>query len=77
MNAQRNICGAYSIKSECNNSVFFHQEMKRLDFSTGRYVNHHIDYSLHKHRRQNFHKTFLFGENKLPIYRLSELTASR
>jgi len=68
MNAKRNICGVYSIKSECNNETFFSHKMSKLDFSTNRFMNHHVDYKLHKAKRNNFHKAFLKGNNKLDIY---------
>ena len=67
MNAQ-NICGLYSLNLSVNGVPLFGHKMDKLDFSTSRYVNHHVDYPRHKQYNNSFHKSFLKGNNQLDIY---------
>lgn len=67
MNA-RNICGLYSLELSVNGDSLFKHTMDELNFSTSRYVNHHVDYPRHKQYNNSFHKSFLTGNNKLDIY---------
>ncbi len=64
----RNICGLYSLDLSVNGDHLFGHKMDELDFSTSRYVNHHVDYPRHKKYNNSFHKSFLNGNNKLKIY---------
>lgn len=64
----RNICGLYSLNLSVNDTHLFGHKMDKLDFSTSRYVNHHVDYPRHKLYNNSFHKSFLNGNNKLEIY---------
>ncbi|MEN8927872.1 MAG: M23 family metallopeptidase [Flavobacteriales bacterium] len=64
----RNICGLYTLDLTVNGSDLFSHKMDKLDFSTNRYVNHHVDYLRHKRNNQTFHKSFMKGNNLLDIY---------
>ena len=64
----RNVCGLYSLDLSVNGDHLYGHTMKRLDFSTSRYVNHHVDYQRHKQYNNSFHKSFLQGNNYLDIY---------
>ncbi len=64
----RNICGLYSLDLSVNGTHLFGHKMDELDFSTSRYVNHHVDYPRHKQYNNSFHKSFLKGNNMLNIY---------
>lgn len=64
----RNICGLYSLDLSVNGYPLFGHKMDRLNFSTSRYVNHHVDYLRHKQYNNSFHKSFLKGNNLLDIY---------
>lgn len=64
----RNICGLYSLNLSVDGKHVFGHTMEKLDFSTNRYVNHHVDYLRHKQYNNSFHKSFLRGNNKLKIY---------
>jgi len=64
----RNICGLYSLDFKVNNESRFSHKMEKLDFSTNRYVNHHVDYLRHKRNNQTYHKSFMKGNNRLDIY---------
>ena len=64
----RNICGLYSLNLSVNGEPLFSHKMDKLDFSTSRYVNHHVDYHRHKKYNNSFHKSFLKGNNQLNIY---------
>jgi hypothetical protein len=68
MNA-RNVCGLYSLELSVNDEHLFGHKMDKLDFSTSRYVNHHVDYPGHKQYNNSFHKSFLMGNNLLDIYK--------
>ncbi|MDB4089503.1 hypothetical protein N9544_07785, partial [Flavobacteriales bacterium] len=68
----RNICGLYSLNLTANGDKLFSHKLDKLDFSTNRYVNHHVDYLRHKRNRQTFHKSFIRGNNLLAIYNHEE-----
>ena len=64
----RNICGLYTLNLKVNGKELFSHKLDKLDFSTNRYVNHHVDYLRHKRNNQTFHKSFMKGNNLLDIY---------
>ena len=64
----RNICGLYTLDLTVNGNDLFSHKLDKLDFSTNRYVNHHVDYLRHKRNNQTFHKSFMKGNNLLDIY---------
>lgn len=64
----RNICGLYTLDLKVNGDDLFSHKLDKLDFSTNRYVNHHVDYLRHKRNNQTFHKSFMKGNNLLDIY---------
>jgi hypothetical protein len=51
-----------------NGNDLYSHKLDKLDFSTNRYVNHHVDYLRHKRNNQTFHKSFMKGNNLLEIY---------
>lgn len=63
-----NKCGVYTIELIVDDEVVFKQEMEKLDFSTNRYINCHMDYELYKTNRDSYHKSYLVENNQLPIY---------
>jgi hypothetical protein len=64
----RNICGLYTLNLTVNGNDLYSHKLDKLDFSTNRYVNHHVDYLRHKRNNQTFHKSFMKGNNLLEIY---------
>lgn len=68
LNGSGNICGIYELELKNNGALIFKQVMKKLDFKTNRYINTHADYQdLEKYKR-DYHKSFINGNNLLPIY---------
>lgn len=68
----RNVCGLYTLNLRVNGNDLFSHKLDKLDFSTNRYVNHHVDYLRHKRNNQTFHKSFIKGNNLLDIYNKRE-----
>lgn len=68
LNAASNKCGIYTIQLEVDNRIVYKQEMKKLNFSTNRYINAHKDYYEYRKRKRSFHKSFKADNNELKIY---------
>ena len=69
LNGANNICGIYSIELYVNDSLYYYQEMEKLDFSTNRYINTYKDYKEHKLNKRSIHKSFVSENNELAIYK--------
>jgi len=63
-----NICGIYELELKNNGEKIFGQVMKKLDFKTNRYINTHADYYELSEYKRDYHKSFINGNNQLPIY---------
>ncbi|MFZ5551589.1 MAG: M23 family metallopeptidase [Bacteroidota bacterium] len=63
-----NICGIYELELNHNGEKIFGQVMSKLDFKTNRYINTHADYHELKEYKRDYHKSFINGNNQLPIY---------
>lgn len=66
-----NKCGVYSIELFVDDTLVHRQQMDRLDFNKGRYVNAHTDYKQFQRSKSSIHKCYLEPNNKLPIYPIS------
>jgi len=69
LNGAGNVCGIYSIELFIDDSLYFFQQMEKLDFSTNRYINTHKDYQEFKKNRRSIHKSFISDNNELGIYK--------
>lgn len=63
-----NQCGVYSVELFKNDTLIFKQEMRAIDFMFNRYINAHMDHIAYREHKNSYHKSFIFGNNKLNIY---------
>lgn len=68
MQGTYNTMGIYSIELCLNNQRQYYHDMQRLDFSLKRFINQHTDYTEKAHSGRWYEKSFIKGNNKLPIY---------
>lgn len=61
--------GTYRIAFEVNDSLFYEMRLDKLDFSTNRFINNHIDYGLYQRNRKKYQKCFVEGYNLLDIFK--------
>lgn len=69
LSGMTNKCGIYDVALKVDGEMVFGQRMERLDFSTNRHINCHMDYALYKSEKASFHKSHVAPNNQLPIYR--------
>ena len=63
-----NPCGIYSIDLEIDGRPFYSMKFDKLDFSTKRYVNAHVDYRYRNEKKVPVHRTYRAPNNGLDIY---------
>ena len=68
LNAAPNKCGIYSIQLYLDKRLIFEQKLEKLNFSTNRYINAHMDYLHYRYGKKSYHKSFICENNKLKIY---------
>lgn len=68
LNGSQNKCGIYTIEMYVNDTLYFKQEMEKIDFSYNRYINSHMDYNEYNDNKNSYHKSFIDGNNQLNIY---------
>lgn len=61
--------GTYSIQLLVNDTMRYEMALDKLDFSTNRFINNHIDYRLYTVNRKKYQKCFVEGYNKLDIFK--------
>ena len=61
-------CGIYSMEVQLDQQKVYEFAFDRLDFSTMRYINSHIDYEQKFNTGRNVHKTYREPGNKLELY---------
>lgn len=71
LNGANNKCGIYNLTLQVDGKPYFKQQMKKLDFSTNRYINTHKDYYEYCNYKRSYHKSFLSKNNVLEIYPLA------
>ena len=69
LNGSNNICGIYSVELYVDDTLYYYQQMEKLDFSTNRYINTYKDYKEHKLNKRSIHKSFVSDNNELAIYK--------
>ena len=65
LDAAPNKCGVYSIELMVNDSIFYHNQMEKFNFSETRYINSHIDYKYYVKTGNKFIKCFIDPNNSL------------
>lgn len=68
LDAASNQCGIFEITTAINGQNHFKMQLDRLDFSTNRYMNGHIDYDIYKRYRKHYHRLHIVENNLLNIY---------
>ncbi|MGZ5242903.1 MAG: M23 family metallopeptidase [Bacteroidia bacterium] len=63
-----NTMGIYSIELCLNSQRQYYHDMQRLDFKLKRFINAHTDYTEKTHSGRWYEKSFIKGNNQLPIY---------
>ncbi len=63
-----NTLGVYSVELCLNSQRQYFHQMQRLDFSLKRFINTHTDYTERSHSGKWYEKSFIRGNNELPIY---------
>ena len=61
-------CGIYSMEVKLDQQKVYEFSFDRLDFSTMRYINSHIDYEQKVNTGRSVHKTYKEPGNKLKLY---------
>ncbi len=64
-----NVCGVFNVDLYNGKERIYNHNMRFMDFDKNRYINHHMDYIAYNVKKKNIHKTFLKGNNELPIYK--------
>lgn len=67
-NDSNNKNGVYQIELWIDSSLFFQQNVERLNFSTTRYINTLIDFDFYKNHKSRYQRTFISPNNLLNIY---------
>lgn len=67
-NDSENKNGVYQIELRIDSSLFFQQNVERLNFSTARYINTLIDYDYYKNQHSRYQRTYISPNNRLKIY---------
>ncbi len=67
-NESHNKNGVYSIKVSVDSNIIYEFTVDKLDFSTSRYINAHIDYKEKKESRNKYHRCYKLPHNKLSNY---------
>ena len=68
LNDSYNKNGIYSIKLCIDSTVCYEFKVDRLDFSTSRYINAHIDYCEKQESKNKYHRCYKLPNNKLDNY---------
>ncbi len=68
LNDSYNKNGVYSIKVCVDSSICYKFTVDKLDFSTSRYINAHIDYTEEKESKKKYHRCYKLPHNKLTNY---------
>ena len=67
-NNSKNKNGVYSIELHVNNNIIYHFKADKLDFSTTRYINAHMDFKEKIKNKIKFHRCYVLPNNKLDNY---------
>ncbi len=71
-NDSNNKNGVYQIELWIDSSLFFMQNVERINFSTSRYLNTLIDFDYYKNYQSRYQRTYISPNNQLKIYKKSE-----
>jgi hypothetical protein len=71
LDGNANRCGIYTIEMYIDDTLAHKQQMEKIDFNMGRYLNAHCDYKQFKRTKSSIHKCFIEPNNKLEIYPFS------
>lgn len=71
-NDSNNNNGVYQIEMWIDSSLFFMQNVERINFSTTRYLNTLIDFDYYKNYQSRYQRTYISPNNRLNIYKKSE-----
>ncbi len=63
-----NQCGPYSIELLYEKDTIFRTVFDKVTFATNRFINAHMDYLAYRDLENSYHKSFIKGNNQLPIY---------
>lgn len=63
-----NQCGPYSIELLNEKDTIFRTVFDEVTFATNRFINVHMDYLAYRDLENSYHKSFIKGNNQLPIY---------
>lgn len=63
-----NQCGPYSIELLHEKDTIFRTVFDKVTFATNRFINVHMDYLAYRDLENSYHKSFIKGNNQLPIY---------
>lgn len=63
-----NQCGPYSIELLNEKDTIFRTVFDKVTFATNRFINVHMDYLAYRDLENSYHKSFIKGNNQLPIY---------
>lgn len=63
-----NQCGPYSIELIREKDTIFRTVFDKVTFATNRFINVHMDYLAYRDLENSYHKSFIKGNNQLPIY---------
>lgn len=68
-NDSNNKNGVYQIEVWVDSSLYFMQNVEKINFSTSRYINTLIDFDFYKKHQSRFQRTYISPNNELEIYK--------
>lgn len=68
LNGASNRCGVYTVTVFLRGDTLYHHRMDKLDFSTKRYINAHMDARQYGQNRRDVHRCYRQPNNALDIY---------
>jgi hypothetical protein len=68
LNGTHNKNGVYSIKLTIDSTLIYAFKVDKLNFSTSRYINAHIDFTEKKESKNKYHRCYKLPHNKLSNY---------
>jgi murein DD-endopeptidase MepM/ murein hydrolase activator NlpD len=60
--------GIFSLQMNVNDSTAYYFSTEKCAFDQTRYINAHLDFYEHLHRRANYHRAFLLNGSRLKMY---------
>lgn len=71
-NDSNNKNGVYQIEVWVDSSIYFMQNVEKINFSTSRYINTLIDFDYYKKYQSRFQRTYISPNNELEIYKTTQ-----